>query len=160
MGPTALLPLRKKSCYGFLSSSKIRRSRPGLNTLTLGPMASAIATRPPRTRTVEHVLWYSFMSYVQSDIKCNVFCLNAISKNHAINASLQWNSEQHILKVIYSTVKICLCLYSEICLITLFIFLVCNACAVPLSLCGRCQLNATVTSLNCVFPVRSNHNSR
>jgi hypothetical protein len=30
MGPTALLPLRKKACLGFFSSQKIRRLRPGL----------------------------------------------------------------------------------------------------------------------------------
>jgi hypothetical protein len=36
MGPTALLPLRMKSCYG------IRRSRPGLNPRTLGPVACTL----------------------------------------------------------------------------------------------------------------------
>jgi hypothetical protein len=46
MGPTALLPLRRKWCYGFLSPLKIHRPRPGLNPRTLGPVAS---TRPPRT---------------------------------------------------------------------------------------------------------------
>jgi hypothetical protein len=48
MGPTALLPLRIKSCYEFLSPLKIHRSRPVLNSRTLGSMSSTITTRPPR----------------------------------------------------------------------------------------------------------------
>jgi hypothetical protein len=35
MGLTALLPLRRKLCYGFLSPLKIYRPRPGLNPRTL-----------------------------------------------------------------------------------------------------------------------------
>ena len=31
IGPTALLPLRRKACWGFFSPLKIRRLRPGLN---------------------------------------------------------------------------------------------------------------------------------
>jgi hypothetical protein len=34
MGQTALLPLRRNSCWGFLSPWKIRRLRPGLNPRT------------------------------------------------------------------------------------------------------------------------------
>jgi hypothetical protein len=41
MGPQALLLLRRKSCFGFLSSLRIHRPRPGLNP------ASTIVTRPP-----------------------------------------------------------------------------------------------------------------
>jgi hypothetical protein len=48
MGPTALLPLRRKSRYGFVSPLKIHRPRPGMNPRTLGTMASTINTRPPR----------------------------------------------------------------------------------------------------------------
>jgi hypothetical protein len=40
MGPTALLPLRRKSCYVFLSPLKIHRSRLGLNPRTLGKHSS------------------------------------------------------------------------------------------------------------------------
>jgi hypothetical protein len=40
MEPTALLPLRRKLCYGFLSPLKIHWPRPGLNPQTLGPVAS------------------------------------------------------------------------------------------------------------------------
>jgi hypothetical protein len=46
VGLTALLRLRRKSCYGFLSPLKIQLSRPGLSPLTLGPMSNT--TRPPR----------------------------------------------------------------------------------------------------------------
>jgi hypothetical protein len=48
-GPTASLPLRIKSCYGFLSQLKIHRSEPGLNPRTLGPMESMITITSPRT---------------------------------------------------------------------------------------------------------------
>jgi hypothetical protein len=45
MGPTALLPLRRKSCHGFLLPLKIHRPRPNMNPWNLGPVAS---TGPPR----------------------------------------------------------------------------------------------------------------
>jgi hypothetical protein len=45
MGQTNLLPLRRKSCYGFLSPLKIHRPLPGLNPRTSGKHAT---TRPPR----------------------------------------------------------------------------------------------------------------
>jgi hypothetical protein len=35
MGPTALLPFRRKACCGFLSPLKIHRPRPGLNPRSL-----------------------------------------------------------------------------------------------------------------------------
>jgi hypothetical protein len=37
MGPTALLPLRRKSCYWFLSPLKIHSPRPSLNPRNLRP---------------------------------------------------------------------------------------------------------------------------
>jgi hypothetical protein len=37
-GTTALLPLRRKSCYGFFIAIKNHRARPGLNPRTLSPM--------------------------------------------------------------------------------------------------------------------------
>jgi hypothetical protein len=49
MGPTALLPLRRKWCSGFLSPLKIQRPRSGLNPRTLGPVASTLTTSPPRS---------------------------------------------------------------------------------------------------------------
>jgi hypothetical protein len=52
MGPTSLLPLRRKSCYGFLSPLKIHRPRPGLNPRTLAPVVSTLTTRPPRAFTL------------------------------------------------------------------------------------------------------------
>jgi hypothetical protein len=60
MGPTALLPLRRKVCCGFLSHWKISRPRPGLNQRILGPMACALANTPPRT---------SCASYVDCDVR-------------------------------------------------------------------------------------------
>jgi hypothetical protein len=38
MGRTALLPLRRKLCYGFLLALEIHRCRLGLNLRTLGPV--------------------------------------------------------------------------------------------------------------------------
>jgi hypothetical protein len=43
----ALLPIRRKMCYGFELPLKIDRPRKGLNPRTLGPVASTITTRPP-----------------------------------------------------------------------------------------------------------------
>jgi hypothetical protein len=43
MGPTALLPLRKKECC------RLYRPRPGLNPQGLGPVTSTLAITPPRT---------------------------------------------------------------------------------------------------------------
>jgi hypothetical protein len=51
MGPTALLPFRRKSCCWFLSTLKTHRPRPGLNLRSLDPVASTITVRPPRTTT-------------------------------------------------------------------------------------------------------------
>ena len=42
MGPTALLPLRRKACWGFFRSLKIRRFRPGLNPRTWVLKASTL----------------------------------------------------------------------------------------------------------------------
>jgi hypothetical protein len=41
-GHTALLHLRRKSCYGFVSPLNIHRPRPGLNQRILGPMPSTL----------------------------------------------------------------------------------------------------------------------
>jgi hypothetical protein len=46
MGPTALLPLRRKWCSGFLSPFIAPRS--GSNPRTLGPVASTLTTSPSR----------------------------------------------------------------------------------------------------------------
>jgi len=42
MGQTALLPLRRKACWGFFSPLKIRRLRSGLNPRTWVPKASTL----------------------------------------------------------------------------------------------------------------------
>jgi hypothetical protein len=42
MGPSALLPLRSKACYGFFVSLKNPSPMLGLNPRTLGPMASTL----------------------------------------------------------------------------------------------------------------------
>jgi hypothetical protein len=48
MGTTALLPLRRKLCYEFLSPLKIHRPWSGSNPRTSGPVASTLTTSPPR----------------------------------------------------------------------------------------------------------------
>jgi hypothetical protein len=58
MGPTALLPLRRKWCSGFLSPFKIHRPRSGSNPRTLGPVASTLTTSPPRST------WWCHKHYV------------------------------------------------------------------------------------------------
>jgi hypothetical protein len=52
---TALLLLRRKPCYGSLSSLKIHRPRPCLNPQTLAPMAKTITNRPPRSSTTKQL---------------------------------------------------------------------------------------------------------
>ena len=47
MGPTALLPLRRKACWGFFAL-KVRRLRPGLNPRTGVPEDSTLTPRPPK----------------------------------------------------------------------------------------------------------------
>jgi hypothetical protein len=81
-GLRALLYLRRKSWYGFLSQLKIHCSRPGLDPRTLGPMASTITARPPRTTR----LYNSAVSEVyvlyrikRCDIKSEVFPEVALS---------------------------------------------------------------------------------
>jgi hypothetical protein len=53
----ALFPLQRKSCYRFLSPLKIHCPRLCLNIWILGPMASTVATRPPR------LTWGIFLNY-------------------------------------------------------------------------------------------------
>jgi hypothetical protein len=64
MGPTALFPLRRKSCDGFLSPLKIHRSRPGLNPRTLGPMASTITRERLRRTSVANLCVYGVRSRI------------------------------------------------------------------------------------------------
>jgi hypothetical protein len=49
MGPSDLLPIRRKSYCGFVSPLNIHRSRPSFYPWTLGPMSSTITIAPPRT---------------------------------------------------------------------------------------------------------------
>jgi hypothetical protein len=56
MGPTALLPLRRKWCSGFLSPLKIHRPRSGSNPRTLGPVASTLITSPPRATMISYYM--------------------------------------------------------------------------------------------------------
>jgi hypothetical protein len=46
MGPTALLPLRRKARWGFFSTWKIRRLRLGSNPRTWAPEARVLTPRP------------------------------------------------------------------------------------------------------------------
>jgi hypothetical protein len=48
MGQTALLPFRRKACWGFFRPKKIRRLRPGANPRSWVPEASMLTTRPPK----------------------------------------------------------------------------------------------------------------
>ena len=54
MGPTALLPLRRKACWGFLSPKNIRRLWPGLNPRTWVLRASAL---PLEHRSRYEIMW-------------------------------------------------------------------------------------------------------
>jgi hypothetical protein len=49
MRSTALRPLPRKACSGFLSSLKFHHVWPGLNPRTLGRMTNTLTTRPQWT---------------------------------------------------------------------------------------------------------------
>jgi hypothetical protein len=63
MGPTALLPLRKKACWGFFSPRKIWRLRPDLYPWTWVPGASMLTTRPPKPLCFTVTSNYRFCIY-------------------------------------------------------------------------------------------------
>jgi hypothetical protein len=54
MGPTALLPFRRKACLRIFPLLKIRRLRPGLNPRTWVPEASEAA----------EIFWYSKVLWI------------------------------------------------------------------------------------------------
>jgi hypothetical protein len=62
MGPTALLPLRRKACCGFLSPLNIHRpqSLAGFEPVILGSSGNHATTRPPRANFISS----SSMSYI------------------------------------------------------------------------------------------------
>jgi hypothetical protein len=64
MGPMAFLPLRRKSCYGFLSSLKIHRPRSDLNPGTLDPMANTLITRTSMATYMDYKYINKQMGYV------------------------------------------------------------------------------------------------
>jgi hypothetical protein len=69
---TALLPLWRKWCSGFLSPLKIHRPRSGSNPRTLGPVASTLTTSPPRsTKASYRSSKHSFVAlcYIISNIQ-------------------------------------------------------------------------------------------
>jgi hypothetical protein len=72
MGPTALLPLRRKWCSGILSPIKIHRPRSGSNPQTLGPVASTLTTSPPRST--------QFFYYPPKRNCCNCILLTLLDK--------------------------------------------------------------------------------
>jgi hypothetical protein len=89
MGPTALLPLRRKWCSVFLSPLTIHRPRSGSHPRTLGPVSSTITTRPPRSTqliisvpNVARKLYvrvycsygHAHIFYLYSDLKCVTCC--------------------------------------------------------------------------------------
>jgi hypothetical protein len=60
MGPTALLPLRRKWSSGFLSPLKIHRPRSGSNPRTLGPVASTLTTSPARATNYYIIVYNAY----------------------------------------------------------------------------------------------------
>jgi hypothetical protein len=71
MWPIDLLSFRRKSCYGFLSPSKIHCPRPDLNPRTLGLMASTITTSPLRATCVTqhtYIPTYILHTYIHTCI--------------------------------------------------------------------------------------------
>jgi hypothetical protein len=86
MGPAALIPLRRKWCYGFLLPFKIDRSRPGLNPRNMGLMASMITITSRRT-TAE------MLSIIQIKIK-------ATKQNELEHIAIQFKLFPQLLSVV------------------------------------------------------------
>jgi hypothetical protein len=61
MGPTALLPLRRKACLRIFPLLKIRRLRPGLNPRTWVPEASTLTSRPPKPLNIDLITMSIFI---------------------------------------------------------------------------------------------------
>ena len=76
MGPTALLPLRRKGCWGFFAL-KVRRLRPGSNPRTRVPEASTLTPRSQKPLKNQYRkkndLVYNFMyhSVIIRRSRCN-----------------------------------------------------------------------------------------
>jgi hypothetical protein len=85
MGPTTLLSLRRKSCYGFLFPLKIHRPQPDFNPRIMGPIAVTLTTRTRRATCIkvkhEYVTGrpYTFSRlHVSSSTLRNGFWLNLV----------------------------------------------------------------------------------
>ena len=68
MGPTALLPLRRKACWGFFFALNIRRLRPGLNPRTWVLKASTLSL-DHRSRSKYLAKWKSLENPVRKYTK-------------------------------------------------------------------------------------------
>ena len=85
MRQTALLPFRRKPCWGFFSPWKIRRLRPGFNPRTWVPKASTLPL-DHRSRLILYLLLYSFSKRIEarggngSDVKVRVWYLRQQKK--------------------------------------------------------------------------------
>jgi len=82
MGPTALLPLRRKERWGFFFARKIRRLRPGLNPRTWVPKASTLTFRQPKPLSDFNYTWI-----FSTDFQKSPQLSNFIKKNHPSSGS-------------------------------------------------------------------------
>ena len=73
MGPTALLRLRRKACWGFFFALKIRRLRPGLNPRTWVLKAS---TLPLDHRSRLYTFVYKINIVLLTDVYYLFVCCN------------------------------------------------------------------------------------
>ena len=69
MGQTALLPLRRKACWGFFSPWKIRRLRSGLNPRTWVPEVSTLPV-DHRSRLCSELHFVSIFPIIMSVFYC------------------------------------------------------------------------------------------
>ena len=82
MGPTALLPLRRKACWGFFAL-KIRRLRPGLNPRIWVCVYIYIYIRTLMSRTVQVAVYKTADEPIQQ---------NTAVHNNSCYDELRWNS--------------------------------------------------------------------
>ena len=86
MGPTALLPLRRKACWGFFRPEKSWRLRPGFNSWTWVLKGSMLTPRPPKP--LKEML-HHFV--IQKLHLCNIQQNNTLLSRHRI---MLWSNKE------------------------------------------------------------------
>jgi hypothetical protein len=94
MGPTALLALRRKLCYGFLSPLKIHRPRPGLNPRTIKGILVINIITPNR---ILQLFFFYYEILIHWKIKskiCTYYCTRLEQPYQVLGPKQRWVCQQ------------------------------------------------------------------